>query len=140
MNASRPARSSSDNTSSNSCSSRFFFSAFSQQESLAHRYAPRPDFLPAASIKTWPSGVRTTRRSSRFGLVSLQETQVRSGTCLGGFTCLTCCFVLLAMVCLLPLIRRSRVARYTCRHAAVSVLSRSDHHAHRDRHDHNGSK
>src|SRR2546421_9750398 len=100
MNASRPARSSSDNTSSNSCSSRFFFSAFSQQESLAHRYAPRPDFLPVASIKTWPSGVRTTRNNSRFGFVLRQETQVRSGTCF----CFFCCLVdWLAIFAMLPL-------------------------------------
>src|SRR5712692_11547370 len=37
IKASNPARSSSDNVSSNSCSRRFFLSASCQQESLAHR-------------------------------------------------------------------------------------------------------
>src|SRR5947209_6613352 len=87
MNASSPARSSSEMVSSNSCSSRFFLIACSQQESLAQRYAPRPDFLPVASTKTCPSGVRTTRNNSRFGFVSWQDTQLRSGTCFGRLVC-----------------------------------------------------
>src|SRR5947209_4616917 len=84
---SKPDRSSSDNVNSNSCSRRFFFIAFSQHESRAQRYAPRPDFLPIGSSCTCPSGVRTTRSNSRLGLVSWQEIQVRKGTCLGLLVC-----------------------------------------------------
>src|SRR5438876_6805882 len=62
--------------------------AFSQQERRAQRYAPRPDFLPVASMTTCPSGVRTTRSNSRFDLVSRQAMQVRSGICLGRLGCL----------------------------------------------------
>src|SRR5438552_7081305 len=68
--------------------------AVSQQESLAQRYAPRPDFLPVGSSMTCPSGVRTTRNNSRLGLVSRQATQVRRGMCFGRFGCL---FPLVAM-------------------------------------------
>src|SRR5215831_15541519 len=90
---SKPARSSSDNVNSNSCSRRFFFIAFSQHESRAQRYAPRPDFLPIGSSCTCPSGVRTMRSNSRLGLVSRQEIHVRKGTCLGFLVCVLALFV-----------------------------------------------
>ncbi len=99
MKASSPARSSSAKACSNSCSRRFFLMAFSQQESRAQRYAPRPDFLPVASIMTCPSGVRTTRSNSRFGLVSRQEMQVRKGICLDRLRC----FVAVLAIALLPI-------------------------------------
>ena len=99
MKASSAARSSSAKACSNSCSRRFFLMAFSQQESRAQRYAPRPDFLPVASIMTCPSGVRTTRSNSRFGLVSRQEMQVRKGICLSRLGC----FVAVLAIALFPI-------------------------------------
>lgn len=93
---SRPARSSSEMARPNSCSNRRRFIAFSQQERLAHRYAPRPDFLPVASMRTCPSGVRTTRNNSRFDFVSRQEMQVRNGMCFCFFGCLLATFAIYA--------------------------------------------
>ena len=49
-------------------SSARLFRAFFRQAGSGQTYAPRPDFLPVASNKTSPSGVRTMRSSAFFFL------------------------------------------------------------------------
>src|SRR5690606_34013472 len=66
-------------------SRRLPFHASSRQLGSGQTYAPRPANFPVGSTVTCPSGVRTTRPSSRLARTWRQPTQVRCGT-LRGFT------------------------------------------------------
>ena len=54
--------------------------AIVQQPASRQRYAPRPASRPVSSMVIRPSGVRTTRTSSRFGRAVRQATHDRVGT------------------------------------------------------------
>src|SRR5699024_6649346 len=68
-------------------SSRLALRALARQAAEAHRYAPRPLFLPVRSTLISPSGLRTMRTSARFSFWALQPTHRRTGI----FFCLCCC-------------------------------------------------